>query len=270
ITAIVIIWLLYALRALLILLAITVIFCYLLAPLVDFFEAPVRIRDSALRLPRTLAILIVYFLLAGVIIISFAKIAPVLSDQLTTFSDNAPEYARRLDQYSKWIASLPGKYRLPQGWRESLSQSLNSVTFGIIDWIKSVVLGTVYATKYLWWLVLIPLLGFFFLKDAKTLTNKLLSNLPRADSRYRAAIFLKDVSEAVAAYMRGQVLACLLVGLIEGTGLWLLGVSYPVVLAAVAGLFEFVPILGPLLVGASAVLVASFHSWHTALFVFVF
>src|SRR5262249_18012243 len=146
-----------------------------------------------------LAILIVYLLLAGVIFLAFEKLAPLLSDQLAAFFENAPEYMRRLDSYSKWIASLPGKYGLRQGWRDSFGQSLNSVTSGIFDWVKSIVLGTVYATKYLWWLLLIPLIGFFFLKDGKTLTNKLLTSLPRADSRYRAAIFFKDVSEALAA-----------------------------------------------------------------------
>src|SRR5262249_32458696 len=112
--------------------------------------------------------------------------------------------------------------------------------------------------------------GFFFLKDAKAITGKLLASLPRADSRYRATIFLRDVSEALAGYIRAQVLACLLVGAIEGLGLWMLGVSYPAVLAAAAGLFDFVPVIGPFLLGVIAVLVASFHSWRSALLVAAF
>src|SRR5262245_40832468 len=116
IAAVVVLWLVYALRAVLLLLAITIIFCYLLAPLVDFFEAPGRIGRLSLRTPRALAILIVYLLLAGVIFLAFEKLAPLLSDQLAAFFENAPEYMRRLDSYSKWIASLPGKYGLRQGW----------------------------------------------------------------------------------------------------------------------------------------------------------
>ena len=121
---------------------------------------------------------------------------------------------------------------------------------------------------YLLWLVLIPVLGFFFLKDAKAISDRFLSSLPAADMRYRVATFLKDVSETMAGYIRAQLLACLIVGVVVGVGLWLLGLPYPLVFGVGAGLFEFVPVVGPLSLGAVAVLVASFHSWRNALLVF--
>lgn len=82
--------------------------------------------------------------------------------------------------------------------------------------------------------------------------------------RVRVADFLQDVSKTLAAYIRAQLLACLLIGVIVGTGLRLLGVSYPLVLGVAAGLLEFIPVVGPALLGLSAVFVASFHSWSTA------
>jgi predicted PurR-regulated permease PerM len=261
------VWLLYALRAVLLLLSLTVIFCYLLAPLVDFFESPIR---RAPRLPRWLAILVVYLLLGGAIAFLFEKVAPRLSDQLGAFFDNIPEYARQIERSGKYLLSLPRLYRLPQALTASLDQSISTATAGLLGWIQSVALKTVLAIKYLPWLVLIPLIGFFFLKDAERISDKVLATFPRADSRHRATVFLKDVSETLAGYMRAQVLACLLVGAIEGMGLWLLGVSYPVVFAAAAGLFEFVPIVGPFLLGVAAVLVAGFHSTRDALLVFAF
>jgi predicted PurR-regulated permease PerM len=261
------VWLLYALRAVLLLLALTVIFSYLLAPLVDFFESPIRRLP---RLPRWLAILIVYLLLSGSIAFLFEKVAPRLSDQLGAFFDNIPEYARQIERSGKYLLSLPRLYRLPQALTASLDQSISTATAGLLGWIQSVALKTVLAIKYLPWLVLIPLIGFFFLKDAERISDKVLATFPRADSRHRATVFLKDVSETLAGYMRAQVLACLLVGAIEGTGLWLLGVSYPVVFAAAAGLFEFVPIVGPFVLGVAAVLVAGFHSTRDALLVFAF
>jgi len=270
IAAAALVWLFYALRAVLLLLALTVIFCYLLAPLVDFFESPIRRKRFSPRLPRWLAILIVYLLLAGVIAFGFEKIAPRLSDQLGAFFDNVPDYARQVERNIKHLTSLPRLYRLPQAVTASLDESVSTATASILNWLQSVALKTVYAIKYLPWLVLIPLIGFFFLKDARPISNKLLATFPRADSRHRATVFLRDVSETLAGYMRAQVLACLLVGAIEGTGLWLLGVSYPVVFAAAAGLFEFVPIVGPFVLGATAVLVAGFHSVRSALLVFAF
>src|SRR5262245_4960671 len=268
--AVIVIWLLYALRMILLLLAFTAIFCYLIAPLVDFFEFSIRIGRVVLRVPHTAAIFVVYLLLTGAVALALEKVAPLLSDQLTAFFENMPNYAKQLDQYAKQLSALPNRYRLPINWRQSLTDGIDSTITSLLAWLQSVALGTVRLASYLIWLVLIPVLGFFFLKDAKAISDRFLSTLPAADMRYRAAVFLKDVSGTMAAYIRAQLLACLLVGVIVGVGLWLLGLPYPLVFAIGAGLFEFVPVVGPLSLGVIAVLVASFHSGRNAFLVFAF
>jgi predicted PurR-regulated permease PerM len=268
--AVIVIWMLFALRMILLLLAFTAIFCYLIAPLVNFFEFSIKIGKVVLRVPHTAAIIIVYLLLAGAVAIALEKVAPLLSDQLSAFFENMPNYAKQLDQYAKQLSALPNRYRLPASWRQSLTDGVNGTITGLLAWLQAVALGTVRLAPYLVWFVLIPVLGFFFLKDAKALSDKFLSTLPAADLRYRWAVFLKDVSETMAAYIRAQLLACLIVGVVMGVGLWLLGLPYPLVFAVGAGLFEFVPVVGPLSLGAVAVLVASFHSWRNAFLVFAF
>ncbi len=268
--AIIVVWLLFALRAVLLLLAFTVIFCYLVAPLVDFIENSIRIGRFAPRIPHALAIIVVYLLLGVGIAVALDKVAPLLSEQLSAFTDNMPGYAQQLNEYTKWLTRLPNRYPLPQNLRQSLADGLNATIANLWVWLQAAAVRTVRSTPYLLWLALIPVLGFFFLKDAKTVSDKFLSTLPAADLRYRVAIFLKDVSQTLAAYIRAQLLACLIVGTIEGSGLWLLGLPYPLVFAVAAGMFEFVPVVGPLIIGVTAVLVASFHSWHDAFLVFAF
>ncbi len=263
-------WLLFALRMILLLLAFTAIFCYLIAPLVDFFEFSVGIGRARLRVPRAMAIIIVYLLIACAVAFALEKVGPLLSEQLSAFFENMPDYARRLDQYAKQLLALPARYRLPAAWRDSLAEGANAAVTGLLNWLQEVALKTVRLTPYLLWFVLIPVLGFFFLKDAKSISDRFLSTLPAADARYRVATFLNDVSGAMAGYIRAQLLACLMVGVVVGLGLWLLGLPYPLVFGVVAGLFEFVPLVGPLSLGASAVLVASFHSWRNAFLVFAF
>lgn len=264
------IWLVYALRMILLLLAFTAIFCYLIAPLVDFFEFSIRVGRFVLRVPHTMAIIIVYLLMAGAVGFTLEKIGPLLSDQLSAFFGNMPNYAKQLDQYAKKLSAQPTLYRLPPIWRESLTDGMNAAIAGLLNWLQGVALKTVRMASYLPWLVLIPVLGFFFLKDTKAISNRFLSSLPAADMRYRVATFLKDVSETMAGYIRAQLLACLIVGVVVGVGLWLLGLPYPLVFGVVAGLFEFVPLVGPISLVAVAILVASFHSWRNALLVFVF
>jgi predicted PurR-regulated permease PerM len=265
-----ILWMVYELRMILLLLAFTAIFCYLIAPLVDFFEFSIRVGRLRLRVPHTMAIIIVYLLMAGAVVLVLEKIGPLLSDQLSAFFENMPNYAKKLDEYAKQLSALPNRYRLPPGWRQSLTDGLNSAVTGLLDWLQRVAFKTVRLATYLLWLVLIPVLGFFFLKDAKAISDRLLSSLPAADMRYRVATFLNDVSETMAGYIRAQLLASLIVGVVMGVGLWLLGLPYPLVFGVGAGLFEFVPLVGPISLGAVAMLVASFHSWRNALLVFAF
>jgi predicted PurR-regulated permease PerM len=263
-------WVVYELRMILLLLAFTAIFCYLITPLVDFFEFSIRVGRLRLRVPHTMAIIIVYMLMTGAVVILLEKVGPLLSDQLSAFFENMPNYAKKLDEYAKQLSALPNRYRLPPGWRQSLTDGLNSAVTGLLDWLQRVAFKTVRFATYLLWLVLIPVLGFFFLKDAKAISDRLLSSLPAADMRYRVATFLNDVSETMAGYIRAQLLACLIVGVVMGVGLWLLGLPYPLVFGVGAGLFEFVPLVGPISLGAVAMLVASFHSWRNALLVFAF
>jgi predicted PurR-regulated permease PerM len=258
-------WLLYALRMVLLMLAFTVMFCYLIAPLVDVVERPWRFSRSSWKLPRSLAISIVYLLLLGGIILAADEIAPRLSDQLTAFSDNVPAYAQQLDQYVKSLEKLPNRYRLPQSWRQPLLDWMASVRYGAVEWLKSIVGRTVRFALFLPWLVLIPVIGFFFLKDAKVASNRFLASLPESDLRHRLTHFLREVSETLAAYIRAQLMACAVVGVIEGAGLWMLGISYPLIFAIAAAVLEFVPVVGPLALGIAATLVASFHSTESAI-----
>ena len=265
-----VVWLVYELRMILLLLAFTAIFCYLIAPLVDFFEFSIRVGRFVLRVPHTMAIIIVYLLMAGALVFTIEKVGPLLSDQLSAFFENMPNYAKQLDQYAKKLSALPSRYRLPPGWQQSLPDAVNSAVTGLLDWLQRVAVKTVHLVTYLLWLVLIPVLGFFFLKDAKAISDRLLSSLPAADMRYRVATFLNDVSETMAGYIRAQLLASMIVGVVVGVGLWLLGLPYPLIFAVGAGLFEFIPLVGPISLSVVAVLVASFHSWRNALLVFAF
>jgi predicted PurR-regulated permease PerM len=263
-------WLLYALKTVLLLLVLTVFFCYLIVPLVDFIERPVRLGRSTWRVPHTLAVTIVYLILAAIVATGLELLLPVLSEQVSELVKNFPEYAKRLNQYTAQLSSLPARYRLPANWRQAITESINAMIAGGLEWVRLLAVNVVHLTFYLPWLVLIPIIGFFLLKDGKSFSIRLLSSLPEADLRWRAANFLRDVSEMLAAYIRAQLLACLIIGVIVGCGLRLLDVPYSLVLGVAAGLLEFIPVVGPLTLAVAAFLVASFQSWQLAFLVLGF
>jgi predicted PurR-regulated permease PerM len=123
---------------------------------------------------------------------------------------------------------------------------------------------------YLPWLILVPILAFFLLKDAEPLRRSALRILPRGRFRSRGDVFLVELNDTLAAYIRSQVTACLLVGLVCTTGFLLIGVPYAVVLGLAAGLLEFIPMAGPLTIGLLATGFAAFHSLGQAVAVILF
>ncbi|MDQ3818704.1 MAG: AI-2E family transporter, partial [Acidobacteriota bacterium] len=102
--------------------------------------------------------------------------------------------------------------------------------------------------SYIPWLVLIPILSFFFLKDVDAFRRSALQMLPRGRWRWRADEFFQDVNSTLAAYIRAQLTACLLIGTECTVGFIIIGVPFPLVLGVIAGLFEFIPLVGPLVV----------------------
>lgn len=85
------------------------------------------------------------------------------------------------------------------------------------------------------------------------------------------ALFLQDnVSRVLAGYLRGQLTLALIVGVLAGVGTALLGLPYAVVLGVLAGLFELVPMFGPILSVVPAVLVALFMPFPTVVWVVLF
>jgi predicted PurR-regulated permease PerM len=113
---------------------------------------------------------------------------------------------------------------------------------------------------YLPWLVLVPILAFFFLKDADAFRRSALMMLPQGRIRWRGDEFFQDINSTLAAYIRAQLIACLIIGSVCTAGFAVIGVRYALLLGVAAGLLEFIPLLGPLVVAVMAGTVAGFDS----------
>ena len=113
---------------------------------------------------------------------------------------------------------------------------------------------------FLPWLVLIPILAFFILKDADSFRRSALAMLPRGRLRWRGDEFFQDINHTLAAYIRAQLTACLVIGILCSIGFWLIGFPSPLVLGLLAGVLEFVPLVGPLVVAVLVALLALLHS----------
>jgi predicted PurR-regulated permease PerM len=254
-------WVLYRLGSVLLLLILAVFFAYLVAPLVRVLRRPISARGRSFVLPLPLAIGMTYAAIFGFLAFAVILLLPVVNREIGELGKEAPGYlARAEDQWRIWQADYQIRI-LPGEVREVVDRALQQAGTAGEMYVTGNLIPRVGAwLTYLPWLMLVPILAFFLLKDARLLQALALRILPRGRVRSRGAEFLGELNETLAAYIRAQVTACLLIGLVCTIGFLSIGVPYAVVLGIAAGVLESIPLAGPLAIGLLAVGVASFHS----------
>jgi predicted PurR-regulated permease PerM len=103
------------------------------------------------------------------------------------------------------------------------------------------------------------------LKDAKNIRRT-----PPHRAQLRGHRLFEEMNAALAAYVRAQLLACVVVGVLCGLGFAVLGVPYPVLLGVLAAILEFIPLVGPIVLATLAAFVGALHAPVSALWVFAF
>jgi predicted PurR-regulated permease PerM len=260
-------WLLFALQGVILLLVLSMLFAYFIAPLVEFLCRPVTWRGRRWEIQRPLAISMVYVVLFASVGITSYVLFPLLGAQLTEFGRQVPSYlAYARDQLQAWQHFI-NPHDLPDGVRDAINRTFARTVDAAGQSLSHGVGGLLPLLGYLPWLILIPVVAFFLLKDGVAFRRTILLTLPRGRLRGRGAEVFEDINDALAAYMRAAVLACLVVGVLCTIGFVLIGVPYALLFGVVAGLLEFIPLVGPLAVALGATLVTSFHSINQAVWV---
>jgi predicted PurR-regulated permease PerM len=262
--------LLYKLRGLILLLVLAIFFAYLIAPLVNYLSKPFSRRDRKHVLPRTAAIVIVYLSLFGLLAGSIYLLLPMLSQQLTDIIYQAPQYLASLQAKVAGLKSIYQTYQIPPSLQSAFNNTVMRINEGVGDYLRNALTEVMRLLVYLPWLILVPILAFFFLKDADSFWRAMVSSLPQGPMRWKGADFLRDLSTTLATYVRAQLIACLLVGVVCSIGFSIIGVPFALVLGIAAGLMEFIPVVGPLIIAVLTTSITMFNSSHQALAVFLF
>jgi predicted PurR-regulated permease PerM len=262
-------WVLYRLERVVLVLAVAAFFAYVVAPLVRFAERPIRIGGRSRRLSRGPAIALVYVTVLGVAGGGTSILAPTLTEQFDEAVSLAPVYGESLRVWGLGWSRYYERLRLPVEVREGINRSVVQIGNAAVESGRETAMAIVGIASYAPWLVLVPILAFFLLKDADGFRRSAVSALPHRVRR-RGYELLKEVNATLAAYIRAQLLACVLVGTLCGVGFAVLGVPYPVLLGVLAGILEFVPLIGPLVAAVVSALLAGLHAPLSALWVCAF
>lgn len=262
---------LYSLTFLFFLIVLAIFLAYLLDPFVKIIRRPFKDRNLEYWMPRSLAIGITYILVFTIFGTAIANLAPVLTTQATEFATNLPNYAGFVQEQITALNNRFDQLMISQQMQLQLNEQIELLIGNLGRLITSFAgIFVLNLAIYLPWMIVVPILAFFFLKDVNLYTQLFLRFFPSGRWRARADSFIKDVNKTLAAYARAQIISCFLIGTICTIIFYSLGLDYALLLGILAGVFEFVPLLGPLTLGILAILVGAFseNPWQ-ALYVAV-
>ncbi len=253
-------WITYKLTGVILLLVLSIFFAYLVSPLVDFIRKPRTIGERTIAIPRVVAIILSYIFILGAIVVAIYLILPSLSNQFPEFATQARGYWKTLGERSQQYNEFFRSRRIPAPVVDAINHQGQKLIGEAGTKASEVVAASLTYLAFLPWLILIPILAFFLLKDVDTFRRSALQMLPRGRWRWRGDEFFQDVNSTLAAYTRAQLTACLLIGIACAIGFSVLGMPGGLVMGLIAGVFEFVPLVGPLVIAIMAGLLALLHA----------
>ena len=252
-------WVMVKLTGVILLLILAIFFAYLVAPLVEFLCRPIHISGRKFAIPRPLAILLSYVIIVAVVVLGIYLLAPRLGSQFPEFAAQARAYWTSVGVKTQSWVEYFRSHQMPDRIIDAINSAIPKLIETVSQTASEVLLSMGGLLAYIPWLVLIPVLSFFLLKDVDTFRRSALQMLPRGRWRWRGDEFFQDINSTLASYIRAQLMACLFVGVVCTIGFTVLGVPNPLALGVIAGVFEFVPLVGPLLVAVVAAAAAVLH-----------
>ena len=220
-------WIIYLIRDLLIVLFVAVILMSALAPLVSFF---VRFK-----IPKSLSIATTYIIIISVLASVLTVILQPLVEETSRLIVNLPTVASQFFNITNLDKSLF------QQELTAFSKNIFSITLTVFDNLVT--------------LIFLLVVTFYLLLERENLETRLASLFFGKEERVRKSIVA--IEEKLGAWLRGQLILSMIIGLLVYLGLIILNIPYALPLALVAGVLEVVPVIGPIISAIPAIFIAA-------------
>ncbi|MFA9555874.1 AI-2E family transporter [Evansella sp. AB-rgal1] len=224
---------------------------YLLRPIVALLHKN--------KVPKGIAIIIIYIGLIGLLTGLFFLIGPPLQKQFMNLVDNMPFLLNELRnliveiQEIEWVAQFQESEnfsleQIGETIATNLSQYFDFVSANIANLVGAV-------TNAVLMLILIPFMLFYILKDGHRAPDQVLRFFPEKQ-QIEGKRILGDMDNALSSYIQGQIIVSLCVGVLMFISFRIIGIEYSLILALVAMFTNLIPFIGPWIGSVPAVIVA--------------
>lgn len=262
------VWLLHEIRVIFPPLVLALLIIYLLNPIVT------RLQNRGVR--RSIGAVLSYIVVLAALTLAGILVFPLISNQVSHFSENLPQLRQDLvdsindvatkmeDRFGVSIdteqiscllgpegTSVAGDFstaecdEVTRDFRERLSQQAGRITeigFSVLEGLLVFILA--------------PLLALYILIDLPHLQRDALNLVPESH-RGEFADLGSKIGRAVGGFFRGQLFVALMVGVMSSIGFWLIGLPFWLVIGAIAGFTNLIPLVGPFIGGGLGLIIGT-------------
>ncbi len=258
---------------------VAVVLCYMLLPSVDFL-CSYRVRGLSRKFQRLVATLLVFIMLfSGIIVTVKACIRPFQNEFMGVVSNlDASKLNTTVEKTRRSVAAWVKQFSvlndaLPDDVRNFLyapdDNAINSRLGGdrgsqktfvrlgsaVRNWTTNAAKSSIGYLFRLVDLILIPVLAFYFILDSRTLKKEFVALAPRRRTKEVLGM-LHEVNDIMRSYVVGQIILCVIAGVVVGLLLRLFDMDYVLILSLFAGITRAIPVVGPVVSGAAIVVLA--------------
>lgn len=253
------------------------VFVFLMSIVVALLLNAVVLGMGKLKVPRWLAVPVVYLAFAAVVVVFFVFLGPPLVRQFQRLFEAIPGW---LNDFNKLLADL-------QAWlaTHNIQVNLQLNTTDIVNWLQtngSQSVGTLFSVGVSVAGVVVNIfltivVSFYMLIDGKRIFRFACRVVPGTPEVQQA--YVRGIQTAFSRFVRGQALLAATIGLASGLAVWILswkmvgvwpeGGQYALLFGFWAGITEVIPYVGPFIGAVPPVLAAFFHSPTAALIVII-
>jgi predicted PurR-regulated permease PerM len=238
-----------------------ILFAYFIDPFVSWLERRLHNRIAAIA-----AVYVI--LIAGLVGLVFL-VGPTVVSQGNALATGLPSL---LDRASS--GELLSQVGQRHGWSEARQAQIQNFLIShkevILGFARNIGQKVAQPARHIWWLILIPILSIFFLKDGQTIAANLVALARTEEDKKTLRGIIGDVNVMLGSYIRAQLILASLTLVSYTLVLSILHLHYAFVLGPLAGVFEFVPVVGPALAAITVFVIAVLTSSPHLIWVLVF
>lgn len=240
-----------------------------LALLIIYVLNPVVARLQRRGVPRLLGTVMAYVFVLGGITLIVAALVPLVSRQVTEVSESWPEYRSEIVSFVEDTASGIedrlgtqidtaqvscllgadedlGAGQVTEARCDEVTRDLRETLVAQADRITDIGSSVLHALLVF---ILGPLIAFYLLSDLPHLQRDVVALIPESH-REEVSDLASKIGAAVGGFFRGQLVVALLVGAMSALGFYIIGLPFWLLIGAIAGFFNLIPLVGPYIGGA--------------------